>query len=270
MHAGDHAHGEPGWETSANTRGDQNVARSNVRALRDVGQAQGVGMAGAVGNGAQSRARHLHWHRVVGIGHQQGNGAVARHLHHLAEHPARIDQCLANLHAIVAAGIQHQPLPERIQVNVNDADHAHAERVAARAAEQLPQPDVFLGHGVKAMDAGDGYGKIAPATLVLVEQLAAKSQRLGRRTKQLRWRSRQPAEGFGEHGKLLPRQNAVAAAMVGQHHADGHGHVDEQRQRRQGAVAGAGRIFLSSVGHAISPAVRDAGDQAPARGAGTP
>ena len=44
------------------------------------------------------------------------------------------------------SGVEHQALPERIEIDIHDSDHAHVEGIAAGAAEQAAQAHVLVGH----------------------------------------------------------------------------------------------------------------------------
>ena len=183
------------------------------------GKHQLIAMTGAVGDRAQSGAGYLHRHGVVGIGHQQGGRTVPGHFHDLAEHAAGIDQGLADFHAAVAAGIEHQALPERIQVDIDDAGHAYFQVVAASTAKQLAQALVFLDHGVEPVNPGRRHLQVVALLLVVGLQLAAERQRFLRRAEHPDRRRGQPPERPGHQGQLLPRNLAITIAVIRHHQA---------------------------------------------------
>ena len=129
------------------------VAAADVARQRDVGQFQAVAATLAVGHQAHAGARHDHRHGMVGIGDQQHGRAARLDRDDLPEQAAGIDHALPHLHAIAAAGIEHQALARRIQVDVEDRRQLHVQPAALAGAEQAAQSRVLGGRRLQARQA---------------------------------------------------------------------------------------------------------------------
>ena len=246
----DHAHREARREAPADARRDQAVADPDVGALRDVGQAQLVGAAGAEGDGAQARPDHLHRNGVVGVGEQQRRGAARRHFDHLAQHAAGINHGLPHRHAAVAAGVEQDALARGVEVNVDDAHQLGRQAVAAGAAEQFAQALVFLGHRQQAMQAAGADLQFAGQPLVLGGQLLSGAEQLAHALGHAAGRCGHPPHGLGQHRQLQPGLAGEAAALVGDHQGHRQREIGQQRQGATGTFTQAGRGG-TGIGHLV-------------------
>ena len=253
MQAAHGSHRETGRETPADARGDQHVTLADVRTLRDVRQGERVAAAGAVDDGAQARPRDLHRHGMVGIGDQQGDRAMRSGFDHLAQHAAGIDQGLAHAHAVVAATIEHEALPGRIEVHVQHADQAYVQAIAAGAAEQGAQAHIFRRDRIEPLDACLRDGQRLRLAAIVSLQAATQCELLASAAVQPRRRRGDNPQRRREQVELFAGAAPVARMLVGQHQRERHAHVEEKRQHRQRAVAQP-RCVLSSVAHASVPA----------------
>jgi len=197
--------------------------------LRNVRQVQTIAATSAVGDGAQAGARHLHGHGVIGIGEQQCGRTMRADFDHLAKHAAGVDQRLADLHARVAAGIEHEALSIRIEIDVEHAGELHVQAIASRTAKQLPQSLVFFGDGAEAIEPGRGNFQLAMQMCVFILQLAAQCEAFARCVVGAGRRARQPPHRLGDPGGAMADLFAVATAMIGNHQTDRERHVRHDR-----------------------------------------
>ncbi|CAM4424305.1 hypothetical protein STLA111740_18120 [Stenotrophomonas lactitubi] len=167
---GDGADRESRREATAKAGGDDLIAYFHAGAERDVAQFQLV--AAAVDDQAHAIAGHGHRHRVVGIGQQQHGGAARGHADHLAHQAAGIDHRLADVHAFAAAGVQHQALFDRVQVDVQDRRQLHVQTTALGHVQQFAQLRVVQRGGLQTGQAGVGQQQLVAQFAVLGHQLA--------------------------------------------------------------------------------------------------
>ena len=130
-------------EHAARARRDQQVADDDVGVVREIRQAQAAAVARADGDRAQAVAIHADGHGVVRIGDQHGFGGQRADAHDLADDALRVDQRLADVHAVDEAAVQIEALPVRVEVDGEDLGDERAAADARRRIEQLAQPRVL-------------------------------------------------------------------------------------------------------------------------------
>ncbi|KAG1536320.1 hypothetical protein G6F50_015093 [Rhizopus delemar] len=96
-------------------------------------------VAAAVDDQAHAVAGHGDRYRVVGVGQQQHGGGAPGDADHLAHQAAGIDHRLPDMHAFAAAGVEHQPLLHRVQVDVQHRCQLHIQATALGHVQQFAQ-----------------------------------------------------------------------------------------------------------------------------------
>ncbi|KAG0750911.1 hypothetical protein G6F24_014819 [Rhizopus arrhizus] len=150
---GDGADREAGREAATQTGSHDLIAHFHTSAERNVAQFQFV--AAAVDDQAHAVAGHGDRYRVVGVGQQQHGGGAPGDADHLAHQAAGIDHRLPDMHAFAAAGVEHQPLLHRVQVDVQHRCQLHIQATALGHVQQFAQLGVVQRGGLQA--AGHGW-----------------------------------------------------------------------------------------------------------------
>ncbi len=245
MQFGHLADREAGREPPAQAGGDDLIAHLHAGAERDVAQFEAV--AAAVDDQAHAVARHADRHRMVRVGEQQHGGMQRRHFDHLPHQPAGVDHRLAHQHAVAAAGIQQQPLPGGVQVDIQDGRQLYVQAATLGHVEQFPQLGVVQRSGLQAGEARIGHQQLVAQRAGLFHQLG-----VGRGVvahlradpaRQPRHRPYRLDQQVGLQAQLA--QPATAAVERNQH--DRQHQIDQQPQRG-GDFARAGGDRRTGVG----------------------
>ena len=234
-----HPDREAGREPSAQAGGEQHVALAHIRGQGDVGGPQQVAAPTAMDHHPGATAGGHRGDSVVGIGDQQDGGGGRRGVDHLPHQATGIDHRLPHLHAVALAGVQHQPLPGGIQVDVEDAGQLHVEAIAFHPAEQRAQADVLHRRRLQACIAGASDQQGVAQDPVLPRQLAAQRGVLAHRHADPRRQLGQPPHGLHRDFGACPRGCQPTATVVQHHHHQRQHQVDQQPQHA-GDIAGAG------------------------------
>ena len=165
-------------EHAAEPRRDEQVADHDVGVVREIRQAQAAAVAGADRDRAQAVAVHAHGHRVVGIGDQHGLGRQRPDAHDLADDALRVDQRLADVHAVDEPAVQVEPLPVRVEVDGEDLGDERAAADARRRIEQLAQARVLALERLEPLQPRLGLEPLAPELPVLGDQRVARRERI--------------------------------------------------------------------------------------------
>src|SRR5690606_2301067 len=113
LNAFDLGHGQAGREETADTAGNEFVARFDVGTRRQIAHFQYSVGATTERDEPQTVAQNLHRHRELVIGDERGLGRERRDAYDLTDHPAFIDHGHARADAAGAALVENEMMIER-------------------------------------------------------------------------------------------------------------------------------------------------------------
>ena len=163
-------------EHTAEAGRDEQVALLDVLVVRQVRQPQQAAVAGTDCDRAQAVAVDADRHRGIRVGDQHRLGRERPDSHGLADDALRVDQRLADVHAVDETAVQVEALAVRIEIDRENLGDQRAATDPRLAVEQLAQPRVLGLERCEALEPELGIEPLALELLVLGDERLARCE----------------------------------------------------------------------------------------------